>query len=111
MQKVILIDNGVCDTAKWQLVFEDNFEGDTLDLKKWHLQTHSQRTLTNSGSQEYNTLDNVVVKNGICKIIAKKETVFKRTVLWMNDSDLLADGIANLRTFNFTSSNIWSNYE
>lgn len=31
-----------CNNSPWILKFEDNFEGNSLDLSKWELQAHMQ---------------------------------------------------------------------
>ena len=97
------------------LKFEDNFSGNALDMTQWELQTsHQAKTTINcksgepSQSQELNTLDNVEVSNGSLKIIAKKQTVQGRAVNWKQDYELLCDGLPNLRSFNYTSSNLWT---
>ena len=99
-----------CNSDPWVLVFEDNFNGNTLDLSKWEIQQWAQGALYGNGgsTQEYNTLDNAVVENGVLKIIAKKETIQKRAISWMSDDAILSDGLPNLRTYHFTSSNIWT---
>ncbi len=97
-----------CNKNPWVLVFEDNFDGNSLDLSKWEIQGWGQGALSSSPNQEYNTLDNVEVSNGSLKIIAKKESVQRRAVSWRADTDILEDGLPNLRTYEYTSSNIWS---
>ena len=77
--------------VNWQLVFEDDFNGDTLDLSKWQLAVSGQGAADGSGS--YNSLNNVVVSpdeffgentkaTGVCSIIAKKEDVVRYPVSW-----------------------------
>ena len=100
----------VCDTSLWMLMFEDNFDTDTLDLSKWELQRWAQGALygNNGASQEYNTLDNVVIENGVLKIVAKKEKSMRKAMRWQTDSTILADGLPNKREYDYTSSNIWT---
>lgn len=99
-----------CNTNDYVLVFEDNFNGNSLDTTKWQIQPWGQGALYGNGgrNQEYNSLDNIEVSNGTLKIIAKKETVTKRAIYWKPDSEVLSDGLPNLRTYNYTSSNIWT---
>lgn len=82
-----------CDYNQWVLVFEDDFDGNTIDLSKWELQEWSQGAFygENGRTQEYNTLDNLVVSNGTLKIIARSETVQRRAVSWMPDNQMLSD--------------------
>jgi beta-glucanase (GH16 family) len=108
-QQVVVTQDGQCDNAPFVLEFEDNFNGNSLDLTKWQIRPWSQGALSLDGEQEYNSMDNVSLSNGICKITAKKETVNRRAVSWRPDTDTLNDGLPNLRTYYYTSSNIWTN--
>ena len=101
----------LCNDNPWVLMFEDNFDGNSLDLSKWELQSWGQGALYNdpkSKTQEYNTLDNITVSNGTLKIIAKKEAVLRKAISWMPENEILEDGMQNLRMYNYTSSNIWT---
>lgn len=61
----------------WTLIWNDEFDGNKLDLTKWDYQigTGSQYGLTGWGNEEaqYYTPENVSVKNGYLIIEAKKE--------------------------------------
>lgn len=110
-QQVVPIETfNHCNSDPWVLVFEDSFDGITLDLSTWGIQGWAQGALYGNGgaTQEYNTLDNAIVSNGTLKIVAKKETVQRRAVSWLPDNEILQDGLPNLRTYNYTSSNIWT---
>jgi beta-glucanase (GH16 family) len=93
-----------CNTDPYVLDFEDNFENDSLDLFKWQLSPSIQGALEGAQSVELRTLNNIKVENGICHIVAKKETIISRAVNYKGDHELLEDGKENLRTYNFTSS-------
>lgn len=110
-KKVVVTNDGVCDSNPYYLVFEDNFDGNSLDLTKWQLQVWRQGALNTNKEQEYNSLNNVEVSNGTCKIIAKQENVIKPAVSWLPDNEILSDGQPNLRSYAYTSSNLWSNYK
>ncbi len=118
--KVILLDSIDYNVEpNWQLVFDEEFMGDTLDLGQWELTVNQQGALDGTGP--YNTLDNVKVSpekfsgystsaTGVCSIIAKRETVTRPPVSW-NPS------IAPV-TYQYTSSNFntkqkfgWGKYE
>jgi len=105
-QQVVLTQDGQCDYNPYVLEFVDNFDGNSLDLSKWQIQPWGQGTLQGAATQEYNSLDNVSVANGICNITAKHETVVRRAVNWKPDNEILSDGLPNLRTYYYTSSNI-----
>lgn len=102
-----------CNTNPWILVFEDNFDGIALDTSKWEIQQWAQGALygINGKSQEYNTLDNAIVSDGLLKIIAKNESIIRKAISWKPDNEILSDGIPNLRPYNYTSSNIWTKYK
>ena len=105
-QKVKALTDGICVAPEWKIVFEDNFDGTTLNSDVWQNRTYSQGSLDNEGSEEYYSFDNVKVENGICKLIPKKETVTRKAVSWKADSVLLEDGKVNIRTYYYTSSSI-----
>ncbi len=110
-QQVVPIETfNQCNYNSWKLVFEDNFDGNNLNLSTWELQAWAQGALygNNGSNQEYNTLDNIEVSNGVLKIIAKEETVQRKAISWKPDNEILEDGLPNLRTYNYTSSNIWT---
>lgn len=101
---VFLTGFSKCNNDPYVTEFEDNFDGDTIDLVKWQLSPSAQSNLEGGQSVELRTLNNVRVKDGICSIIARKETVISRAVNYKPDNELLADGNPNLRTYNYTSS-------
>jgi beta-glucanase (GH16 family) len=105
---VILYDFPKCNTNPYIIKFEDNFDGNVLDTSKWEIQPWGQGSLKDDANVGYYSTDNAIVQNGICSITAKKETVLRRAVSWKNDSTILTDGEPNLRTYNFTSSNLWT---
>ncbi|MHC1706007.1 MAG: family 16 glycosylhydrolase [Bacteroidales bacterium] len=107
-QLILADSDGVCNVNPYMIVFEDEFEGDSLDNTKWQIQPWAQGSLTGDNSQQYYSLDNVVLSAGICNIIAKKDTVLRKAVSWLPDDEIMADGLPNLRTYYFTSSNIWT---
>ncbi len=97
-----------CDYNPWVLVFEDNFDGNQLDSSKWELRPWGYGSF--GDSQEYDTLDNAVVSDGTLKIIAKRDTICRKAIFWLENNEILEDSLPNLRTFYYTSSNIWSKY-
>ena len=110
-QQVVVTQDGQCDYTPYVLEFEDNFNGNSLDLSKWQIQPWGQGALQGEDIQEYNSLDNVTVAGGICYITAKHETVLRQAVNWKPDDEILSDGLPNLRTYYYTSSNIWTKYK
>lgn len=113
-----------CNNNNYVLVYEDDFNGDKLDLSKWRLKEDNQGAFIGypidpsypgqktEPQMEYNSLDNIEVSNGTLKIIAKNENVWRRAINWINDDNtILQDGLPNLRQYNYTSSSIWSNWK
>lgn len=105
-QKIVATTDGKCNAEKWELAFEDNFDGTTLNTNTWVNRGWSQGTLSNEGVGMYLTLDNIQIENGICKMIPKKEKVIRKAVSWQPDSLILSDGLPNLRTYDFTGAYI-----
>ena len=110
------------DKGNYILVFEDNFDTPILDPYKWKIQPWGQGALEGDPIQEYNSLNNISISSGICHITAKKETVVKRALSYCPsqcvpcnteqdvDNCHMKDGQPNLRTYNYTSSNIWTTH-
>ncbi len=117
---VVLIDSINYNVpVNWVLAFDEEFNGDSLDLTQWNLSVSSQGSSDGTGA--YFSLDNVKVSRdeffgdrtsatGVCKIIAKKETVTKYPVNW-NHSIVPV-------TYHYTSASIeskqqygWGKYE
>ena len=101
-------DINLCNDSQWVLVFEDNFDGDSLDRGKWKNRSDQQGSLETDNEQHYSTLDNAIVDDGILKITAKRERVYERIVSWRADEDVLGDGLQNLRWHDFTTAYIYS---
>ena len=99
-----------CNTKNYRLVFEDNFNGSTLDLNKWELQAWGQGSLNGGNSDQVYTLepDNIEVSNGTLKIIAVNQPKTRRAINYLPDNQILSDGLPNLRTYQYSSSNIWT---
>ena len=76
-QKAVASADGMCKVEKWELAFEDNFDGTTLNTNTWVNRGWSQGTLSNEGVGMYLTLDNIKIENGICTMIPKKEKVIR----------------------------------
>jgi beta-glucanase (GH16 family) len=97
-----------CNNNSYEIVFEDNFNDLVLDTSKWEIQGYGQGAIQGGQNIEYNSLDNVSLSDGVCHIIAKKETVLRKLVNWQDSNAIQADGLPNLRIYNYTSSNLWT---
>jgi beta-glucanase (GH16 family) len=107
--KVILLDTLVDDGREWRLEFEDNFDGNSIDLSKW---TVNECAL--SPDNAYRLQQNVIVSSdyykgknstafGVCKIILKNETITKPAQPWIPGSPI--------NTYFHTTGDIWSKEE
>ena len=78
MTGLVLIMNGLAG-QNWQLVWSDEFDGDTLDMTKWSYQTGtgSEYGLDRWGNNEleYYKEENVSVADGLMTITAKRENI------------------------------------
>ena len=85
-QKVILIENGTCNSNPWELVFEDNFNGISLDFSKWDIpyqgvirdfkhENEKQWYVNTADSSSLAISNNLEVSEGTLKLIAKKEQI------------------------------------
>ena len=77
----------LCDSSAWKLVFNDEFTGDTLNTNKWHTyfpygpngsdsclfcRTHTT-TIASKNERQIYTDSNVIVNDGLLKLILKKD--------------------------------------
>ena len=100
---VPIIDTNYCDNSDWQLMFEDNFDGDTINADVWR--PGSRRGSTGGGNLSvYRSFDNVKVSDGTCKLITKRERVYRKAYSWKDSLEILDDGFPNIRWFNYTSA-------
>ena len=58
----------------WTMIWNDEFDGDTLDTSKWSCQTGNGYYGWGNYEKEYYTEENVTVSDGSLKITAKKES-------------------------------------
>lgn len=59
----------------WELVWQDEFEGDALDLTKWSYQIGNNYHGWGNYEAQYYTEENICVKDGMLIIEAKKEEI------------------------------------
>ncbi|MCF8371192.1 MAG: family 16 glycosylhydrolase [Bacteroidales bacterium] len=101
-------DINLCNDSEWVLVFEDNFDGDSLDRGKWKNRQDQQGSLTTDIEQHYSTLENAIVEDGLLKITAKKEHIYALSVAWKDSNEILSDGLPNIRWYDYTTAYIFS---
>lgn len=99
-----------CQGEPTVLIFEDNFDGTTLDLNKWALVCSGQGAAIGSvgtvGNLNLNRLENCEVSNGTLKITAREETVPGLRVNYHPPEMEMDDGLPNERIYEYTSSYI-----
>ncbi|WP_053084583.1 family 16 glycosylhydrolase [Catenovulum maritimum] len=77
LSALVLIGISSCSgikTAKWELVWQDEFDGASLDLSKWNYEENCWGGGNNEQQCYTNKPDNAYVKDGVLNIVAKKET-------------------------------------
>ena len=95
-----------CDYNPWVLVFEDNFDGNTLDLSKWNPITGVPRDFDFTLQKAWHLPENLVVNNGSLKIITKKLTT-PYTGTWVIDWSTNPP-TTKTSTFNYTTGELWT---
>jgi len=106
--KTILTTTPKCPTRNWTNVWIDQFDSNSIDTNRWQIQPWGQGALKSAEHLEYNSLENFEINDGIGAIVSKRETISRKAVNWLPEDEILDDGLKNLRTFHFSSSNIWS---
>lgn len=58
----------------WKLVWEDNFDGDSLNMEDWNYETHEPGWVNNELQEYTDSTDNIYVKDGdlVLKAIQEK---------------------------------------
>ncbi len=108
-KNILPVENiNLCNNSEWVLVFEDNFDGDSLDRGIWKRPSDQQGSTGTEGELQYNTLDNAVVEDGILKITAKEERLYALAVSWRDSFEVFSDGLTNIRWFDYTTAKIIS---
>lgn len=99
----------VSDT-QYVLKFEDNFDGKHINKDVWKLIPWKQGASEGGGEAQVNTLDedNLEVSDGTLKIKLQNKPKEKRQVDWEPKEKIMDDSVVNLRTYNYSSSNIWT---
>lgn len=102
-----------CADGDWELIFEDDFEGNALDQQKWLPNYPYGSYVPGEANVAYSPNDytsNIQVSNGTLKLIAKQETIVARAIGYEPDNLILCDQLPNLRTFYYTGGMIHSHH-
>lgn len=98
------------DSLNYNLVWSDEFDGTELDLLKWNYEVNG----SGGGNNElqYYTDQNVVVENGVLKIIAKKEEYlgkdYTSSRITTQDLHEFKYGIVEIRSKHPAGTGTWS---
>lgn len=95
----------ICDDNPWVLIFEDNFDGNSLDLSKWNIVTGVPRDINFESQKAWHKPDNIVVENGLLKIISKRETLNNMPVVTSWNPYTV-----KYENFNYSSGEIWTKF-
>ncbi|MDR0969104.1 MAG: family 16 glycosylhydrolase [Lentimicrobiaceae bacterium] len=99
----------ICNPNPWVLIFEDNFEGTSLDLTKWTPIEGVPRDFNFNDQKAWHTAENIIVSNGTLKIVTEKlDTPYQGT--WVIDWST-SPPTEKTDSFNYTTGEIWSKYE
>jgi beta-glucanase (GH16 family) len=93
-----------CLKSPWLLVFEDNFDGDSLDSGKWRIITKVNRDPYYKLQKAWLKEENVLVNNGVLKIVSKRDTLKNQCYeLWVKD------GMKKFCSdFDYSTAEIWT---
>jgi hypothetical protein len=84
----------------------DEFNSNKLDETKWSYNYDWGKD--SSGTGDYPIKENLIVKEGVLKLIAKRETIVTRGIPWLPDTAILGDKTQNLRTWHYTNAVLFS---
>lgn len=103
-EKSISLTNPSGEEERFELYFHDEFEGNSLDTKKWKAQEGVPRDPFFKAQKHYFKPENVEVSNGTCKLWARRESLSNRPFsIW------ITDGMKEFKSdFDFTSAEIYT---
>lgn len=77
-KKIILTDDGRCNLNPYIMVFEDNFDGNSLDTSKWTPAKGVIRDFKHTIARQWFTPNNIEVSDGTLKLITKRDTLINQ---------------------------------
>lgn len=92
-----------CDDNPWVLVFEDDFNDNSLDLSIWYPIYGVPRDLDFENQKAWHKPENLVVENGLLKIISKDEPQYNMPVVISWDPF-----IVKYEDFDYTTGELWT---
>lgn len=99
-----------CQDTHYVLKFEDQFDGNQINKDKWQLIGWRQGASFGGSELQVNTMDpdNLEVSEGTLKIKLDNKPKEKKQVDWQPVDKRMEDSVVNLRTYLYSSSNIWT---
>lgn len=95
-----------CNDGDYYLAFEDNFDGNSLDIEKWNPITGVPRDNNFEQQKAWHLPENIEVSNGTLKIISKKLST-PYTGTWVSDWGTNPP-TTKTSTFDYTTAEIWT---
>jgi len=96
----------ICNNTSWKLVFEENFNGNSLDLNFWEPKEGVPRDDNFNQQKAWHLPENIEVNNGTLKIISKKlDTPYIGT--WVIDWTTRPPTY-KVAAFDYTTGEIWT---
>lgn len=93
----------MCREEPWVLIFEDNFDGNSLNTNDWDICVGVPRDPYFESQKAWHQKENIDVSNGSLKIITRRE--YMPNMQYPVSYDPL---IYNISDFDYTSGEIWS---
>lgn len=103
--KTVYCDSTIwmCREEPWVLIFEDNFDGNSLNTNDWDICVGVPRDPYFESQKAWHQKENIDVSNGSLKIITRRE--YMPNMQYPVSYDPL---IYNISDFDYTSGEIWS---
>jgi beta-glucanase (GH16 family) len=94
------------DIVVWGKSIGDEFSGTQLDETKWAYNYEWGKDSSITG--DYPLRENLVVKDGLLKLVSKKGMIRTRAMPWLSDTSILADKLPNLRDWPYSNAVLFS---
>jgi beta-glucanase (GH16 family) len=104
----IVEDLNLCNENPWIQVFEENFNGTTINSSVWKTDPQLRCRISNPERQYYQS-ENATVNNGILDIKVEKENevFYAKTIDYLDNYELIPNtSFINLQPFQYTSADI-----
>lgn len=106
--QVMALSTSPCNYSPFVAVFEDDFNGNQLDINKWIPINGVVRDVYHLKERQWYTPNNILLNNGTLKLIAKKETLLNQCfTIWITGSGYQSF----CQDFYYTSAEINSKYK